>query len=94
MPEARRLGDLIKDFTQQAGVSEKLKAYQVVAEWDDIVGQPIGKHTEISRIENGILYVKVTNGAWRNELVFMKPVILKKIKQNYPESGVEDIFFI
>ncbi|MCL5738333.1 MAG: DUF721 domain-containing protein [Bacteroidetes bacterium] len=93
-PEARRLGDLIKEFAQETGVSEKLRAYRVVAEWQDIVGEMIGKNTEISRIENGILYVKVSNSAWRNELVFMKLAIMKKIKENYPESGVNDIFFI
>ncbi|HEY9167179.1 MAG TPA: DUF721 domain-containing protein [Candidatus Kryptonia bacterium] len=94
MPEARRVGDLIKEFSQQEGVSERLKAYKVVAEWEEIVGAMIGKNTEISRIENGILYIKAANSAWRNELVFMKPTILKKIRDSYPESGVNDIFFI
>jgi len=94
MPEARRLAELIKEFSQQKAVSEKLRAYQVVGEWEKIVGEAIGKKTEISRIENGILYVKTATPAWRNELVFMKPKIIKKIKENYPDSGVEDIFFI
>lgn len=85
---------MIKEFSQQEGVSERLKAYKVVAEWEEIVGAMIGKNTEISRIENGILYIKAANSAWRNELVFMKPTILKKIRDSYPESGVNDIFFI
>lgn len=94
MPEARSLGDLIKEFTRQDNVSHKLRAYQVVGDWEEIVGEAIGRNTEISRVENGILYVKAATAAWRNELVFMKPSILKKIRQKYPDSGVEDIFFI
>jgi predicted nucleic acid-binding Zn ribbon protein len=94
MPEAKRLGDLINEFTHQKGVSEKLRAYQVVGDWEKIVGDLIGKNTDIVRIENGTLYVKTKNGAWRNELIFMKPAILKKIRENYPGSGVEKIFFI
>ncbi|MFZ1081289.1 MAG: DUF721 domain-containing protein [Candidatus Kryptoniota bacterium] len=94
MPEAKRLGDLINEFTHQDGVSGKLQAYQVVGDWEKIVGDVIGRNTEIARIENGTLYVKTKNGAWRNELIFMKPTILEKIKENYPGSGVENIFFI
>lgn len=57
------------------------------------MGEVIGRSTEISRIENGTLYVRTKNSVWRNELIFMKPAILKKIRENYPESGVDDIFF-
>lgn len=92
--EARRLGDLIDEFTRQDGIADKLQAYNVVGEWETIVGEVIGRNTEISRIENGTLYVRTKNSAWRNELIFMKPAILKKIRDNYPGSGVDDIFFI
>ncbi|MCL5267287.1 MAG: DUF721 domain-containing protein [Bacteroidetes bacterium] len=91
---AKRLGELIKEFTQQKGVSGKLRAYQVVGDWESIVGEAIAKKTEISRLENGTLYVRTANSTWRNELVFMKPAIMQKIREKYPDSGVEDIFFI
>ncbi len=94
MPEAKRLGELINEFTHRENVSGKLQAYQVVGDWEKIVGDVIGRNTDLVRIENGTLYVKTKTGAWRNELIFMKPAILKKIKENYPASGVENIFFI
>jgi len=94
MPEAKRLGDLIDEYTRQEGVSEKLRSYQVVGDWENIVGELIGKNTELMRIENGTLYVKAKTGPWRNELIFMKPKILKKIKEKYPDSGVENLFFV
>ena len=94
MAEAKRLVDLINEFTRQDGVSEKLRSYQVVGEWENIVGALIGKNTELARVENGTLYVKVKSGPWRNELIFMKPRILEKIRHTYPDSGIADIFFI
>ncbi|HUI31489.1 MAG TPA: DUF721 domain-containing protein [Candidatus Acidoferrales bacterium] len=92
--DARRVGDLIKEFTSQDGISEKLRAFEVVGNWEKIVGDMIGKNTEIVRIENGTLYVQAKNSAWRNELIFAKATILKKIRENYPDSGVENVFFI
>jgi predicted nucleic acid-binding Zn ribbon protein len=92
--EPKLLGDLIREFASQDGISEKLRSYEVVGEWEKIVGDVIGKNTEIMRIENGTLYVRAKNSAWRNELIFLKPAILHKIRENYPTSGVEDIFFI
>lgn len=90
---ARRLGELIKEFTQQSSVSGKLRAYQVIGDWEAIVGDAIARNTEITRLENGTLYVRTANSTWRNELVFMKPEIMRKIREKYPDSGVEDIFF-
>jgi predicted nucleic acid-binding Zn ribbon protein len=92
--EPKRLGDLIKAFANQDGISEKLRAYEVVGEWEMIVGDTIGRNTEIVRIENGTLYVRAKNSGWRSELIFIKPSILNKIRESYPNSGVEDIFFI
>jgi len=90
----RPLGDLIREFASQDGISEKLRSYEVVGDWEKIVGDAIGKSTEIVRIENGTLYVRAKNSAWRNELIFVKPTILKKIRENYTSSGIDDIFFI
>ncbi len=92
--QPRKLGELIKEFTSRDGISEKLRSYEVVGEWEEIVGETIGKNTEILRIENGTLYIQAKNSAWRNELIFVKPAILKRIKERYPTSGVEDIFFV
>ncbi len=92
--DAKSLGDIIKEFSKKDSVSDKLRSYEVVGEWEKIVGEPIARNTEISRVENGILYVRSASSAWRNELVFMKPAILKKIADEYPDSGVHDIFFI
>ncbi len=94
MAEARKLAELIDEFTRRDSVSEKLRSYQVVGDWENLVGALIGKNTELVRIENGTLYVKVKSGPWRNELIFMKPKILRKIQENYPDSGITDIFFI
>ena len=90
----RPLGELIKEFASRDGISERLRAYEIVGEWEKIVGDAIGRNTEILRIENGTLYVQAKSSAWRNELIFVKPAILKKIKENYPGSGVDDIFFV
>ncbi len=94
MSEPRSLADIIKEFTQDENVSSRLRAYQVVGDWEKIVGTLIARNTEISRIENGILFVKTSNSTWRNELVFMKQAIMRKIRDNYPDSGIDDIFFI
>jgi len=53
MNEAKSLGELIKEFSQQENVSDKLRAYQVVGEWERIVGVAIARNTEISRVETG-----------------------------------------
>jgi len=94
MHEAKRIHKVIEEFIKSSPAGKHLKAYRVLTEWNDIVGDVIAKNTEIVRVENGTLYVKVRTSTWRNELVFQKEKILEKIRKDYTDSDITEIFFM
>jgi predicted nucleic acid-binding Zn ribbon protein len=75
------------------GIKQKLDAYGIIPLWPGIVGPQVAKVTDVERIENGVLYIHVTNAPWRSELTFRRKEILQKIQQTMNGDVIKDIRF-
>lgn len=87
------IGNLIDSILQERGYLSICKEWDVVAKWPVIVGEKIASVTECTRMEDGRLYVKVSSSSWRNEIVFLKDEIIKKIRKETDCSTLYDIVF-
>lgn len=88
-----KIGNLIDSILSERGYLSVCKEWDVVAKWKDLVGEKIASVTECTRMEDGRLYVKVSSASWRNEISFLKPEIIKKIKKETDCSTLNDIVF-
>ncbi len=75
------------------GIRKKLREYDAVLSWQDIVGGHIAKATTPLRIIQGVLVVKVKTSAWRNELTLQKKMLIEKLNSALGEQVVKDIRF-
>ncbi|HUL43951.1 MAG TPA: DUF721 domain-containing protein [Bacteroidota bacterium] len=89
----RPIGNALSETLQTLGLEKKIREYELLAKWGDIVGDQIARVTSAQRIEGGTLFVAVTGAVWRNELVFLKMTLLEKIRQAFPDEIVKDIIF-
>jgi predicted nucleic acid-binding Zn ribbon protein len=89
-----KIGDLIKQSLQSVGIAEKIEKQMAVAYWPEIVGAKLAEKTTAIKVEKDILKVKVVNAPWRNELVFFKEDILKKIAARIGDGKINDIYFM
>ncbi len=90
----QRLGPAIEDLLGKLGISGKIREYDAVERWPDVVGQQVAKVTQAEAIKSGILIVRVSNGPWRNELQFLKAEIIRKLNEDLGQELVKDIRFI
>jgi len=88
-----RIGDLLKKTLQSAGIAERVDRQTAVAFWEEIVGPKLAEKTKALRVEKDILKVKVASAPWRNEMVFFKEDILKKIAERIGKDKINDIVF-
>lgn len=88
-----RIGGLIDSILSEKGYLTACKEWDVVAKWNEIVGEKIASVTECTRMENGRLYVKVSSSSWRNEIVYLKDEVVKKIKKDTGCNSLIDIIF-
>lgn len=90
----KSLGDALRELIDQLGIKSKIDEYEAVVQWSVIVGEQISKVTTATKIQKGVLIVKVSNGPWRNELLLRKEEIKKKLNTELGQDSVKDIKFV
>jgi predicted nucleic acid-binding Zn ribbon protein len=89
---------LIKGILAKAlahkGLDEKVERYAFILSWPEIVGETLAKISKPDHISRRVLIVTVAHSAWAQELTFMKPALLQKLKP-YLRKGdiIEDMVF-
>ena len=89
------LGDILRNYCNRAGLSRRMNEQKLLDVWEEAVGEGVAKRTEPIRIKNRVLYLKVTNSVWMQQLQFMKELIIKKLHEKTGIDFLQDIrFFI
>jgi len=84
---AQALKQLIKDL----GIESEILHNQAVQFWPEVVGKRIANISKAERINGKILFVKVKNDSWRNELLFLKKDIIERLNKRIGKKVVEDL---
>ncbi len=67
--------------------------FEIIKMWSQVVGSHIVRISEVEKVVNGVLYVKVKNSAWRNELSFKKQSIIAQLNSKLQRNLVKGIVF-
>ena len=89
-----KLNTSIQGFLESYGLKRGVKQNSALLHWDGVVGKKISQNTEPQSVEHGTLTVFVTNPAWRQELVFKKDQIIKKLNKKIGENTIKEVRFI
>jgi predicted nucleic acid-binding Zn ribbon protein len=87
------LGSIIESVLSERGYLAPCRELGVVRAWPSLVGEKLAGATECTRVEQGVLYVRVASSPWRQELSFMKQCLLDKIKRETDCTTIKDIVF-
>ncbi len=88
------IGELIDQLARLYHFDKKIKENEVIVKWNEIAGSTIAAATEPIRVKDGILYLKVKNDVWRNELHYQKLDLLKNIQKTLKARIITEIIFL
>ena len=88
------LKTVLEKTLKETGTEEVIVKGRAITLWSEVAGKEIGKATQASHIERGILFVKTESPVWRNELMFQKIEIINRINNQLKKTTVKDIKFI
>ncbi len=94
MNKVQDIGQVFKALFKDLGIEKSIEQHKAVNIWPEIAGERVAGLSKAEKIERGVLYVKVESPVWRNELVFLKAEIIKKMNTALHKSVVKDIKFI
>ena len=87
------VGNYCKEFVLKVA-GEKYRNLALIAlSWKDIVGVLLAELSTPEKYEHHVLFVKVFNTVWLQELVLMKPRIIERINKSL-KLQVNDIIFL
>ncbi len=93
MAKAQVIGNVFTQLFRDLGITKAIQQNMAVSRWAEIVGNRISEVSEAEKIENGVLFVKVSSPVWRNELVFMKSNLISSVNEALAKNIVKDIKF-
>jgi predicted nucleic acid-binding Zn ribbon protein len=89
----KTVGFALDELVNSLGIRRKIDEYDAVVFWDSVVGKQIAARTTAMRITQGVLFVHVKTGTWRNELTLRKKEIINKLNAVIGVDTVRDIKF-
>ncbi len=92
-PAAKLIATGISSVLSSLGIGGKIKQYEMLEAWPEIVGEQIAKVATAERLTDGKLFVHVEQAVWRNEMVFLKKELIEKINRAMHQEIVHDIIF-
>jgi hypothetical protein len=73
-------GAILSGLAKRLGLETRLLELRLQHDWPDIIGEPIASHTWPSQIRFKKLYLVVHNSVWLQQLTFLKPTLLAKLR--------------
>lgn len=67
--------------------------YRLWIDWEHIVGHHVAQRARPQDYRNGVLLVVVASTSWRQELEFLKPELLRKVRDHLGDDSVRDLNF-
>ncbi len=93
MKGAQPVGELIIQFLKSIGIYEKIEENLAIVYWESAVGEEIAANAKPLKVVKGILFVKVDDNVWRNELQYFKNEIMEKLNNKIGKKTISDIKF-
>jgi predicted nucleic acid-binding Zn ribbon protein len=87
-------GVVVEKLMKELGLGERLRAEEVCAAWQEVVGEFFAKHSSPHQLKLGVLYVSVLQPTVHYELDRVwKRDILDKLKKRFGSRTVREIKF-
>lgn len=86
-----KLADLI-DRRSRRWRLQRLKRLEIIrAKWPEAAGEYVAEHTQPVRLVRKTLRVVVEDAGWQNEMSYLAPTILERLRELLPGDWVDEL---
>jgi len=83
------LGDAIQHFINAMGLRPKMIEAEIIANWEEIVGKMIAKHTLDLSLNKKKLTLRFDNAALKQEMSYAKSKLMENINERFGREIVD-----
>lgn len=88
------LNDVLNNLIKNLGIEYEVLENEALIHWKQIVGPKVAQNASAERIKDGRLFVNVKSDVWKNELLFYKKDIIKRLNEKIGKNVVVDIILL
>jgi hypothetical protein len=85
------LGDALKYFLNHSKLKGYVQALQIEDVWEQIMGKTIAKYTDKIQIQGKTLYITTSMAPLKQELLYQKENIIKRVNETLGENAIKDV---
>ena len=83
----------VEGFLRSQELAQALRPHLAKAHWAGVVGPQVAGVTQVEAVRDGILYVRVKNSVWANELTLLKDDMVRRLNAKLGGRILSDIHF-
>ncbi len=83
----------VNSFLQSQELASMLRPHLAKVHWEGVVGPQVAGVTQIESVRDGVLFVRVKNSVWANELTLLKEDMLRRLNSKLGGRVLTDIHF-
>ncbi len=91
--EAKSIAEIIGDFMQQEDIELTMLEHRALQHWVNVVGPGVNRMTTERFVENGVITVKISSAALRNDLMLSRSAIIAQLNQLVGKDVIREIIF-
>jgi hypothetical protein len=85
------LGDALRKFLNQSHLKGSIQALQIEEVWEQIMGKTVARYTDKIRIHGHTLYIDTAIAPLRQELLYQKDTILRRVNEALGEPVIREV---
>lgn len=89
--EPNAFGGVLKNFASKNNWNKQLSIAKLRMSWNEVVGESIAQHCEISQVVNNVLIIRARSAVWATQLSFLLPQLKEKINKNLENIDIKEI---
>lgn len=93
MKQLKKIGAILPQALEDLGIAKRLDEFKALSLWEETVGTKIAERSKAVDIQDKTLIVDVENNIWMQELVLLKPQIMKKLARAAKDNRIRDVRF-
>ena len=83
----------VNSFLLSQELSQALRPHLAKVHWAGVVGPQVAGVTQVEAVRDGVLFVRVKNSVWANELTLLKEDMLRRLNAKLGGRVLTDIHF-
>ncbi|MBN1926546.1 MAG: DUF721 domain-containing protein [Prolixibacteraceae bacterium] len=91
--ETQKISDILKEYTREKHLDQKLYETRLVNNWGNILGPVIANSTKKIFVQNRVLVVHIESSVIRHELFMMRSKIVSALNDSIGQNVIDSILF-